>query len=177
MLFRRTHLAALAIYPPVTELAQFQLLVSYMRGLERLARLWGALSEYAVFGALVALCFVLDRPQGGGFGGPAPPRIFSKYVIQCVGYFQHIDCAPQSEWDHSRNFVGPVVNALLFNNGFHTVHHHHPGVHWSKLPVVHQSCAYRIDLALRQPSLPGWFAQVFFLEPGRAWIRRLRPSS
>ena len=169
VVFRRNHLAALAIYPPVTELAKFGLLMRHMRSLEG-RRLWGALSEYAVFGGLLALCFALDLRKALVL--VILPQIFAKYAIQCVRYFQHIDCAPQSEWDHSRNFVGPVVNALLFNNGFHTVHHHHPGVHWSKLPALHASCAYRISLAFRQRSLPGWFAEVFVLDPGRVWLRR-----
>jgi beta-carotene hydroxylase len=169
VLFRRNHLLALAVYPPVTEVAQVALLWRYMRTL-RGRRLWGALSEYAVFGGLVALCFVVDVHKAVAL--VVLPQVFAKYGIQCIGYFQHIGCEPASKWDHSRNFVGQPVNALLFNNGFHTVHHHHPGVHWSELPALHAAFAKCIDASLQQKSLPAWFARVFVLDPGRAWFRR-----
>lgn len=37
-------------------------------------------------------------------------------------------------WNGARNFVGPVINYLTFNNGYHTIHHMYPTMHWSRLP-------------------------------------------
>jgi len=46
-----------------------------------------------------------------------------------------------------------------------------PGVHWSELPKLRAQYADRIDASLQQSSLPGWFLEVFFFEPGRRWIQ------
>jgi fatty acid desaturase len=40
--------------------------------------------------------------------------------------------------------VAPWFNALVFHNGFHTVHHERPGLHWSALPEAHAKIAARI---------------------------------
>jgi hypothetical protein len=37
-------------------------------------------------------------------------------------YEQHVHTDPFSKHDHSRNFVSPTLNFLLFNNGFHAAH-------------------------------------------------------
>jgi fatty acid desaturase len=41
-----------------------------------------------------------------------------------------------------------VVNWLFFGNGYHTVHHEHPGTHWTRYRALHESRADRIDPAL-----------------------------
>ena len=38
-------------------------------------------------------------------------------------YDQHAHANPFSEYDHSRSFTSPILNFLLFNNGYHFVHH------------------------------------------------------
>jgi fatty acid desaturase len=43
----------------------------------------------------------------------------------------------------SRDFTGPLTNWLLFNNGYHTVHHLFPALHWSRLPGKHRETAPR----------------------------------
>ncbi|KFA80879.1 hypothetical protein S40288_11604 [Stachybotrys chartarum IBT 40288] len=43
-----------------------------------------------------------------------------------------------SKYNFARNFTGQTLNYLCFNNGYHTVHHLHPGLHWSILPQKHQ---------------------------------------
>jgi beta-carotene hydroxylase len=167
--FRKNHLLALAIYPVVTEFAQLPLLVKYMGELRARdkRRYLEALSEYAVFFSLMILFTVLDWRKAVVL--LYIPQFCAKYLIQCVGYFQHVDCDAKSEWNHSRNFVGPVVNALLFNNGFHTVHHFKPGVHWSDLRKLHGEYAERIDERFKVPNLALWFADVFFIAPLRVW--------
>ena len=42
------------------------------------------------------------------------PQQFALFVIQMFNYVQHVETATGSEWNHSRNFVSPVLNALLF---------------------------------------------------------------
>ena len=80
-----------------------------------------------------------------------------------INYIQHVHCDPSSDYDHSRNFVGPVANWLVFNSGYHTAHHEVAGAHWSTLPDLHQSIAGKIDPELNQPSVAGYLFKAYAL--------------
>jgi len=64
-----------------------------------------------------------------------------------------------------------VLNALLFNNGYHTVHHFKPGVHWSQLPALHKQYAHHIDPSLLVPSWLRYFGYTYFVRPFRSGAR------
>lgn len=55
-----------------------------------------------------------------------------------AGYFAWLSHAPAREFDDdpskSINTVGNVLNFLIFNQGYHSVHHRYPGIHWSQIP-------------------------------------------
>ena len=70
-----------------------------------------------------------------------------------MNFIQHVHCDPRSEHNHSRNFVSKFGNFFVFNNGFHTVHHEHPGAHWSRLPSLHARIAHEIHPDLCQSSV------------------------
>ena len=65
------------------------------------------------------------------------PWIVSMLLLVAVNLPQHDGCDPSSKYNHSRNFSSPLFNWLFFNNGYHTVHHLRPSLHWSLLPEVH----------------------------------------
>ncbi|MEC8025878.1 MAG: fatty acid desaturase [Myxococcota bacterium] len=97
------------------------------------------------------------------------PSFFSLWTIMLFNYEQHVHADPFSEYDHSRNFVSPIMNYLLFNNGYHTVHHDYPGTHWSKLPALHAKIADKIHPDLKEPSLLWyWFRQYALVPVGIA---------
>lgn len=56
----------------------------------------------------------------------------------CVVSFTTQWVWPDSKYNHSRNFTGPILNFFCFNNGYHTQHHISPGLHWSLLPMRHK---------------------------------------
>lgn len=66
------------------------------------------------------------------------------YVIPLVltqvnaGYFAWLSHAPARDFDDdpskSINTVGNVLNFFIFNQGYHSVHHRYPGIHWSQIP-------------------------------------------
>lgn len=90
----------------------------------------------------------------------AGPALLSLWTVMLFNYEQHVHTDPWSKHDHSRNFVSPILNFLLFNNGFHAAHHEHPGSHWSKLPELHEKIAPHIDPVLNQRSVWWyWFKQ------------------
>ncbi len=91
------------------------------------------------------------------------PRAFSLYTIIYFNYIQHVHCDPFSKWNHSRSFTGAFTNWLLFNNGFHTVHHIKAGMHWSLAPAAHAEIAANIDPALNQRSLLVWMFKSYVL--------------
>ena len=67
------------------------------------------------------------------------PWLAAQFMLVGVNLLQHQDCDIDSEYDHSRNVTGALVNWILLNNGFHTAHHLRPAMHWSLLPDFHRS--------------------------------------
>jgi len=54
------------------------------------------------------------------------------------GYFAWLTHAPARGFDDdpskSMNTVGNWLNFFIFNQGYHSVHHRYPGIHWSQIP-------------------------------------------
>jgi fatty acid desaturase len=80
-----------------------------------------------------------------------------------INLLQHAACDLSSKDDHSRNFVGSLLNWLMFNNGYHTVHHERPGLHWSELAEAHRQVAARIDPRLNEPSMLRYLWRTYLL--------------
>lgn len=94
------------------------------------------------------------------------PYLFGQWAIVTINLLQHDGCDPSSDYDHSRNFTGTVLNWWLLNNGYHTAHHMCPGVHWSQLPRLHEEIRDRVDPRLERRSLVGAVLEFYFW-PGR----------
>jgi beta-carotene hydroxylase len=93
------------------------------------------------------------------------PALFSLWTIMLFNYDQHVHTDPFSEHDHSRSFVSPTLNFLLFNNGYHLVHHEHPGAHWTKLPALHAKVEAKIHPSLVLKSLWWYWFKQYALAP------------
>lgn len=93
------------------------------------------------------------------------PQQISLNTVLIFNYLQHIHCDEESQFNHSRNVVGPVMNFFLLNNGYHTVHHMKPLAHWSELKGLHQKIAHKIDPRLNEPSLLWMIIKMYFLAP------------
>ena len=65
------------------------------------------------------------------------PHQYAAWGIVTMNFLQHDGCDQDSEFNHSRNFVGKFVNWWVYNNGFHGIHHKHAGMHWSLTPEAH----------------------------------------
>jgi fatty acid desaturase len=163
--FARNHLAAVLVYPILTNLAQTRDIDRFLRDLWKRDRpaFRAAASEYAVFFGTMAALFVIDWRKALLFF--FIPQQVALFAIQCVNYFQHVETDAESEWNHSRNFVSPVLNGLLFNNGYHTVHHLKPGVHWSELPQLHAQYADRIHPSLLERSWLRFMGRTYLVRP------------
>jgi fatty acid desaturase len=96
------------------------------------------------------------------------PHQYAAWGIMTMNLLQHDGCDAKSPWNHSRNFVGRLVNWWTFNNGYHTIHHMRPGAHWSELPALHRAIvAPHIHPALDQRSLVVYLVRTFLLPGGR----------
>lgn len=92
------------------------------------------------------------------------PHLYAQWGIVTMNLLQHDGCDENSEYNHSRNFVGKVVNYFTFNNGFHSIHHAKPGLHWSLTPAAHaESYAPHIHPNLDQKSLLSYCFRAFVL--------------
>jgi beta-carotene hydroxylase len=129
-------------------------------------------SQYTVWiGAHVLLCGAAIALHGWQTGlyvwglACALPAFFALWTIMLFNYVQHVHTDPWSEHDHSRSFDGWWLNFLLFNNGYHTAHHEHPGTHWTKLRPLHEAIADQIDPRLIEHSMWWYFFRQYVLAP------------
>lgn len=164
-LFKKNHLLALLTYPTVTGIKQQRDISRFFADLWRRdrRRFYAGAAEYVVFFGFMAVVFVIDWRKALIFH--LIPQQVALFTIQVFNYVQHVEADADSQWNHSRNFVSPVLNALLFNNGYHTVHHQKPGVHWSQARELHEQIAHNIHPALLQKSFWGYMVWTFLLRP------------
>jgi fatty acid desaturase len=126
-----------------------------------------AVFVFAAHAALLALALSLHGLVTGGmayalaFGLPAA---FAPWSMMVTNYLQHVECDAGSAHDHSRNFTHPLLNWFIFDNGFHTVHHEQPGLHWSHLRARHEALAAEIDPELNQSSPLGYCLRRYLLD-------------
>jgi beta-carotene hydroxylase len=121
----------------------------------------------AVHGALIALGVRLHGVRTGllvYLASAGLPAALASYFMMLTNYLQHVGCEPASRDDHSRNFTSPFFNWFVFENGLHTVHHEHPGVHWSRYRALHEGRAARIRPDLNQNSLFGYALRTYVVE-------------
>jgi beta-carotene hydroxylase len=97
------------------------------------------------------------------------PQQVSAFVVMIFNYIQHVHADEESEYDHSRNFLG--VNYLYFNNGYHTAHHQRAGIHWSLLPQEHAKIAHLIKPELIEKTMWGFLIRTYIVG---AFIPRYR---
>ncbi len=91
------------------------------------------------------------------------PQQVSLFTVLIFNYIQHIHADEESEFNHSRNMTGKLLNFLLLNNGLHTAHHLTPGIHWSKLREKHDSIADKIDPRLNESNFAWYLLRVYIL--------------
>jgi fatty acid desaturase len=95
------------------------------------------------------------------------PALIGQSMIFGLGYLQHDGCDAASAHNHSRNFTGRLFNWLIFDNGYHTVHHVQAGLHWSLARAAHaERVAPHIAPALDQRSILAYMWRTF-VRPGK----------
>jgi len=118
--------------------------------------------ELTVLASISVLLLVLDWQRALLYW--FAPHVYAQWGITTMNLLQHDGCDPNSEYNHSRNFVNPVLNWFVFNNGFHSIHHQIPGLHWSLTPAAHaEKIAPHIHPNLDQKSIVAYLWQSYGL--------------
>jgi beta-carotene hydroxylase len=93
------------------------------------------------------------------------PAFAALWTVMLFNYCQHVHTDPWSLHDHSRNFESPLLNFLLFGNGYHTVHHEQPSLHWADAAAAHADVRSLVDPRLCHRSMWFFFLQQYLLAP------------
>jgi fatty acid desaturase len=163
-LSEKNNLFTLLSYPSVSSYFQQKPIALYLKGLWRndRPRFYLAASQYAVLGVYYAAALLWNWKKSLLF--IVIPHQVSLFSILIFNYVQHVHTDEESEYNHSRNFTG-LINQLLFNNGYHTVHHQSPGIHWSETPAAQKLILNRIDPTLNERSFWWYVVRVYLLAP------------
>jgi fatty acid desaturase len=116
-------------------------------------RFFLSISQYTILVIWIGAALLIDWKKAILF--VIIPQQVSLFSVLIFNYVQHVHANEESEFNHSRNFTG-FLNFMLFNNGYHTIHHEVAGLHWSKVPEEHKKIDHLIDRALIERSF-WWF--------------------
>lgn len=124
------------------------------------ARQW--YSEQIIAFGLTAVLLAFDF--WGGLLFVVLPQLYGARCILRINLIQHDGTDEESRFNHSRNFVGRAFNWVMCNNGYHTIHHNRPGLHWSELADEHdRTVKPRIHPSLDERSMVGYLFRTYVL--------------
>jgi len=158
----KNNFLTLVSYPTISGYYQQKAILDYLKLMKskNKEKFYLSLSQYAVLIFWVAAAFILDWHKALLF--VIIPQQVSLFSVLIFNYVQHVHANEESEWNHSRNFTG-FLNFLLFNNGYHTIHHESAGLHWSKIPEAHKKIQNNIDPVLLERSFWWYIIKSYFL--------------
>jgi fatty acid desaturase len=76
------------------------------------------------------------------------PMICSLLFTAWVTYAHHVGLDVDNVFEASYNNTSPIYNLLTGNLGYHTAHHYKQGLHWSRLPELHEKIKDKIPAHL-----------------------------
>jgi len=76
------------------------------------------------------------------------PMIISLLFTAWVTFDHHSGLDTDDAFQASYNNIDPLFNRLTGNLGYHTAHHYQQGLHWSKLPELHEKIRHQIPARL-----------------------------
>jgi fatty acid desaturase len=96
---------------------RYQFMLDYTLVVALMAALW-CVTDTAQFTLFYVIPFIVTQVNSGYFAWltHAPARVFA------------------DDPSKSMNTASNWLNFLIFNQGYHSVHHRYPGIHWSQIP-------------------------------------------
>jgi fatty acid desaturase len=158
----KNNMVTLLTYPTISGFYQQKAIRDYLKTLwnNKRARFFLCVSQYAILGMWIAAAFLLDWQKAILY--VVIPQQVSLFSVLIFNYVQHVHANEESEYNHSRNFTG-FLNFMLFNNGYHTIHHDMAGLHWSVTPEEHKKIAHLIDESLLERSFWWYITRNYVL--------------
>jgi len=80
------------------------------------------------------------------------PMISSLFFTSWTTYDHHAGLDTDDPFAASRDNTSRWYNLVTGNLGYHTAHHYKQGIHWSKLPELHEQIKHKIPPALNLAS-------------------------
>ena len=169
----KNNFLTLMSYPTISGYYQQKAIFGYLKEMKanNKEKYWVCISQYAVLVLWIAGALLIDW-QKALFLVIIPQQV-SLFSVLIFNYVQHVHANEESEWNHSRNFTG-FLNFLLFNNGYHTIHHHKAGLHWYKVPEAHKEIEQNINPILLERSFWWYILRSYFLS---VFIPKFRTNS
>jgi len=163
----KNNLFTLLSYPTISSYFQQKPIAEYLKKLWRSDRpkFYLAASQYFVLVLYYAVVFLGNWKKALLF--VVIPHQVSLFSVLIFNYVQHVHTDEESDYNHARNFVG-FINQALFNNGYHTIHHQSPGIHWSETPAAFRKIEGLIDPSLNERSFLWYVARVYLVAPFHA---------
>jgi fatty acid desaturase len=160
----KNNLFTLLSYPSISSYFQQKPIADYLKKQWHSDRrkFWLAATQYLLLGIYYAGAFFLSWKKALLL--IVIPHQVSLFSVLIFNYVQHVHADEESEYNHSRNFTG-LINLMLFNNGFHTIHHKSPGIHWSLTPAAQDKILHLIDPSLHERSFLWYILRVYLLAP------------
>lgn len=160
-------------YPTISGYYQQKAILNYLKEMKanNKEKFWICISQYAVLLLWIAAAIFIDWEKALLF--VIIPQQVSLFSVLIFNYVQHVHADEMSEWNHSRNFTG-FLNFMLFNNGYHTIHHQKAGLHWSKSHEAHKEIEHNIDPSLLERSFWWYMLRSYFLS---VFIPKFRTNS
>ena len=149
-------------YPTISSYFQQTPIYAYLRELRQTNKtdFFLYLMQYVTLGVYLIALLLLDWQKALLF--VIVPHQIALYSVMIFNYVQHVHADEESDYNHSRNFLG-LTNQMLFNNGYHTIHHLRASIHWSELPEAHRKIEHLIDPKLNERSFWGYIFRNYFI--------------
>ena len=169
----KNNFLTLISYPTISGYYQQKAIFGYLKEMKanNKEKYWVCISQYAVLVLWIAGALLIDWQKALLF--VIIPQQVSLFSVLIFNYVQHVHANEESEWNHSRNFTG-FLNFLLFNNGYHTIHHHKAGLHWYKVHEAHKEIEHNINPILLERSFWWYIIRSYFLS---VFVPKFRTNS
>lgn len=161
----KNNVFTLLSYPSISSYYQQSAIRKYLVGLYQTDRTEFVLALVQAFVLVVFIIVTLLLDWQKCLLYVIVPHQFALFTIMVFNYIQHVHADEESHYNHSRNFTSRFTNFMMFNNGYHTIHHHKANLHWSQLPQAHAQIAHLIEPHLNESTIIGYLLKTYIMAP------------
>jgi len=161
----KNNVFTLLSYPSISSYFQQHPIAIHLRNLwaTNKKKFFIAVGQYAALVLFIGIALLINWKKAILY--IVIPQQFSLFSVMVFNYIQHVHADEESKFNHSRNFVSKSTNFLLFNNGYHTAHHHRASIHWSELPEAHAKLLPHIDPRLNEEGFWSYIIKAYVIAP------------